>query len=73
MQSRVPFSDDVVVLIDGQEAWRRSGVTTNYSVGLAAIAEVPAALGTTVEVCPGAGRIGRPRYRFDLVVPIGGG
>ena len=42
--------DDVVVLVDGKEAWRRSGVTTNYSVGLAAIAEVPAAPGTTVEV-----------------------
>jgi hypothetical protein len=42
--------DDVVVLIDGQDVWRRTGVTTNYSVGIAAMARVDAAAGATVEV-----------------------
>ncbi|MGH3518322.1 MAG: hypothetical protein ACRDQ7_13065 [Haloechinothrix sp.] len=37
------FSDDeVAVLIDGHEVWHRTGVTTNYSVGLADVIRLPA-------------------------------
>lgn len=38
--------DDVTVLLDGHEVWHGSGVTTNYSVGLAAVVPLPAAAGT---------------------------
>jgi hypothetical protein len=34
--------DDVTVLLDGREVWRGSGVTTNYSVGLATVVPLPA-------------------------------
>lgn len=45
------FSDDeVVVVVDGRDEWRREGVTTNYSVGIAAMARVAASTGATVEV-----------------------
>ncbi|MFC0106376.1 hypothetical protein [Kibdelosporangium aridum] len=45
------FADDeVIVLVDGQEAWRAQRVATNYSVGIAAIATVSAGAGSTVEV-----------------------
>lgn len=49
------FSDDeVTVLIDGKRAWRKAGITTNYSVGLADLAHIPVATSTgprfTVEV-----------------------
>jgi hypothetical protein len=44
------FSDDeVTVLVDGQQVWRRAGVTTNYSVGIADIARIRAPAGSTVE------------------------
>jgi hypothetical protein len=47
----VGFSDDeVVVLVDGRQAWHREGVTTNYSVGIADVARMPASTGSTVEV-----------------------
>lgn len=36
------FADaDVAVLVDGNEVWHRQGVTTNYSVGLADVVQVP--------------------------------
>lgn len=34
--------DDVVVLVDGDEVWRGSSVTTNYSVGIAEVVRIPA-------------------------------
>lgn len=43
--------DEVSVLVDGREVWRRSGVTTNYSVGLADVVPLPpTAAASTVEV-----------------------
>jgi hypothetical protein len=45
------FADDeVTVLVDGREVWRRTGVTTNYSVGIADVARVPGEPGALVEV-----------------------
>ena len=34
--------DDVAVLVDGQEVWRTSGITTNWSVGLADVVRIAA-------------------------------
>lgn len=34
--------DDVAVMVDGVEVWRGSGVTTNYSVGIAEVVRVSA-------------------------------
>lgn len=51
------FADaEVVVLVDGEEAWHGTGVTTNYSVGLADVVRLPLPAGTapTVEVRTGA-------------------
>lgn len=50
------FADaDVVVLVDGEQAWHGRGVTTNYSVGLADVVRVrlPAGTAPTVEVRTG--------------------
>lgn len=46
------FADDeVAVLVDGREVWRREGVTTNYSVGIAEVVQLAApGEGATVEV-----------------------
>lgn len=46
------FADDeVAVLVDGREVWRRRGVTTNYSVGLADVVRLaPPEDVATVEV-----------------------
>ena len=33
--------DDVAVLLDGREVWSGTGITTNYSVGLAAVVPLP--------------------------------
>lgn len=45
------FSDDeVLVLLDGQQAWHRDRVSTNYSVGLADVVRLPSARSSTVEV-----------------------
>ncbi|MQA59997.1 MAG: hypothetical protein GEU86_00570 [Actinophytocola sp.] len=36
------FADDeVAVLVDGEQVWHRTGVTTNYSVGLADVVHLP--------------------------------
>jgi hypothetical protein len=37
--------DDVSVLLDGREVWSAGGVTTDYSVGLAAVVPLPQAAG----------------------------
>lgn len=45
------FADDeVTVLVDGREEWHRTGVTTNYSVGIADVARVTGEPGALVEV-----------------------
>ncbi|ONI84863.1 hypothetical protein ALI22I_30770 [Saccharothrix sp. ALI-22-I] len=45
------FADDeVTVLVDGQEEWHRTGVTTNYSVGIADVARISGEPGALVEV-----------------------
>lgn len=41
--------DDVTVLLDGRQVWHHDGVTTDYSVGLAAVVPLPTG-GGTVEV-----------------------
>ncbi|MGQ0718161.1 MAG: hypothetical protein ACT4NP_12810 [Pseudonocardiales bacterium] len=48
--------NDVVVLLDGQEVWHRTGVTTNYSVGRAAVIRLPRhpSRAATLEVRAGA-------------------
>jgi hypothetical protein len=65
--------DDVTVLLDGREVWRGSGVTTNYSVGLAAVVPLPAGESESVlEVRVGDRSLGRrqvepgARLRCDL-------
>ena len=59
--------DEVTVLLDGREVWRGSGITTNYSVGLAAVVPLPAGGGPepTLEV-----RVGN-RSRGAQRVPLG--
>lgn len=63
--------DEVAVLLDGGPVWRGRGVTTDYSVGLAAVVPLPAASGAlevrvgsratgTAQLVPGA------RLRADL-------
>jgi hypothetical protein len=42
--------DEVAVLLDGREVWHGRGVTTDYSVGLAAVVPLPAGAAGTVEV-----------------------
>lgn len=58
------FSDDeVVVVVDGREVWRATGVTTNWSVALADVVHLPAAA-RTVEV-----RVGRSSSSMPLPDP----
>jgi hypothetical protein len=33
--------DEVTVLLDGQEVWQGRGVTTNYSIGIAEVVQLP--------------------------------
>ena len=42
--------DEVTVLLDGAPVWRGRGVSTDYSVGLAAVVPLPAGAAGTVEV-----------------------
>ncbi|RBY88211.1 hypothetical protein DQ244_16875 [Blastococcus sp. TBT05-19] len=42
--------DDVSVLVDGREVWSAAGVTTDYSVGLAAVVPLPATGPGEIEV-----------------------
>jgi hypothetical protein len=66
--------DDVSVLLDGREVWSAGGVTTDYSVGLAAVVPLPAtgalevrvghrAAGTRQVDVPAGGQL---RLRCDL-------
>ena len=52
--------DEVTVLLDGREVWHGQGVSTNYSVGLAAIVPLPAG-GETLEVHVGSRAAGAAR------------
>jgi hypothetical protein len=69
--------DEVTVLLDGREVWHGRGVSTDYSVGLAALVPLPAgatgeieirvgtrATGTGALIGPAAG--GETRLRADL-------
>jgi hypothetical protein len=63
--------DEVVVLVDGREAWRGHSVATNYSVGIAEVATVEVTPGSSVEVRvrgqAGSRRVdGEQRLRVDL-------
>jgi hypothetical protein len=62
--------DDVVVLLDGQEVWRRQGVSTNYSVGIADVVHLPGPGTLEVRVRDHvlSGRVGpdMARLRVDL-------
>jgi hypothetical protein len=61
------FSDDeVVVVVDGRQVWRGTGVTTNWSVGLADVIHLPASA-RTVEV-----RVGRSSSSMPLPCPPDG-
>lgn len=46
--------DEVTVLVDGRQVWHDRGVTTDYSVGLAAVVPLPAGAAGTVEVRVGS-------------------
>ncbi len=71
------FSEDqVLVLLDGDEVWHGTGVTTNYSVGLADVVRLPLNRAATLEVrvrCSATsqwvdapGGAGEVRLRADL-------
>ena len=42
--------DEVTVLLDGSEVWHGRAVSTDYSVGLAALVPLPAGASGTLEV-----------------------
>jgi hypothetical protein len=46
--------DEVTVCVDGAPVWRGRGVSTDYSVGLAAVVPLPPGAGGTVEVRVGS-------------------
>jgi hypothetical protein len=69
--------DEVTVLLDGREVWHGRGVSTDYSVGLAAVVPLPAGAAGEVEVrvgtratgrapLTGAAATGQTRLRADL-------
>jgi hypothetical protein len=69
--------DEVTVLLDGREIWHGRGVSTDYSVGLAALVPLPAGAAGEVEVrvgtrATGTGSLtgqaagGETRLRVDL-------
>ncbi len=69
--------DEVTVLLEGREVWHGRGVTTDYSVGLAAVVPLPAGSSGDVEVrvggrasgtapLPGTAGTGNQRLRADL-------
>ena len=69
--------DEVTVLLDGREVWHGRGVSTDYSVGLAAVVPLPAGTAGVVEVrvgtratgsaaLTGAMATGDGRLRADL-------
>ena len=64
--------DEVTVLVDGREVWRRSGVTTDYSVGLAGVVPLPAGAAGTVEVRVGVRAGGTATLGGDVSAASGG-
>jgi hypothetical protein len=69
--------DEVTVLVDGREVWHGRGVSTDYSVGLAAFVPLPAGVTGDVEIrvgtrasgvteLSGAAAAGQTRLRVDL-------
>jgi hypothetical protein len=69
--------DEVTVLLDGREVWHGRGVSTDYSVGLAALVPLPAGATGAVEIrvgtraagtadLAGAAASGVARLRVDL-------
>ena len=53
--------DEVTVSLDGGQVWHGRGVTTDYSVGLAAVVPLPAGASGTVEVRVGSRASGSAR------------
>lgn len=62
--------DEVTVLLDGREVWHGQGVSTDYSVGLAAVVPLPAD-GETVEVQVGSRAAGAARLADAAAVESG--
>jgi len=69
--------DEVTVLLDGREVWHGRGVSTDYSVGLAAVVPLPVGVVGDVEIrvgtrasgvteLSGAASAGQTRLRADL-------
>lgn len=71
--------DDVTVLLDGREVWSGTGISTDYSIGLAAVVPLPEPVGqepvlevrvgrraTGSQQVPAAAAVGRLRLRCDL-------
>ena len=69
--------EEVTVLLDGREVWHGRGVSTDYSVGLAAVVPLPAGATGEIEVrvgtratgragLTGASAAGTERLRADL-------
>ena len=71
--------DDVTVLLDGREVWSGTGISTDYSIGLAAVVPLPEPVGgepvlevrvghraTGSQQVTGADAAGRLRLRCDL-------
>jgi hypothetical protein len=63
--------DDVTVLLDGREVWHGSGVTTNYSVGLAKVVPLPGSAGPTPVLEVRVGDRAQGTQRVDLTNAAG--
>ncbi|MEV0292053.1 hypothetical protein [Nocardia sp. NPDC050710] len=63
--------DDLRVLVDGREVWHGAGLTTNYSVGLADVIDVPVRTtgSVSVEVLSRGGE--SASYQVDLTAGAG--
>ena len=63
--------DEVAVLLDGREVWRGRGVSTDWSVGLAAVVPLPPGSTGTLEVRVGS-RASATAAMGDLIAAGGG-
>jgi hypothetical protein len=63
--------DDVTVLLDGREVWHGSGVTTNYSVGIATVVPLPAPDGPDPVLEVRVGDRARGTQRVELTTAAG--
>ena len=54
--------DEVTVSLDGGQVWHGRGVTTDYSVGLAAVVPLPSGSGGVLEVRVGSRASGSARF-----------